>query len=170
MLRHILAQQHRSHRNAIMSRKLQDSLPYLISRAASRLGALKDQILTEFGLGLTEWRVLIVLADEDGKSISDLAKVTLTELSTLSRQLDAMEARGLVEKRRARANARTVTVHLTTAGQTLYKRTLPAEVAYDKMMQKDISAKDLEIARRVLAKVHENILTHPVQQSSKKIA
>jgi len=153
-----------------MKKKLHDSLPYLISRAASRLGALKDQILTEFGLGLTEWRVLIVLADEDGKSITDLSKITLTEISTLSRQLDAMEQRGLVQKRRARVNARTVTVNITPKGLDLYRRTIPAEIEYDKMLLRGISAKDVAAARRVLAKLHDNIVSQSSPTLAKKSA
>ena len=148
--------------------QLKKYIPYLISRAAGELGTLKTRILEEYGLNLRSWRVLVALGEKDGQRVSDLAEISLTELSTLSRLLDAMEIQHLVEKRRARPNARSVTVHLTTAGRKILKETIREAKRYEASLLRDIEDKDLATTRVVLEKLFENASLHEWQPRKRK--
>ena len=140
--------------------KLARYFPYIISRVAAELGALKSKALEDFDLNPRAWRVLVALSENDGQRVTDLSRVSLTEISTLSRLLDGMEEQGLVEKRRARPNARSVTVHITDAGRRMLEETIPEALRYEHSLLEGIDHEDLAITRRVLNQFHENALLH----------
>ena len=135
-------------------------LPYIINRVASDMGTLKSKVLADFNLNLRAWRALVALGERDGQRVTDLSGVSLAEISTLSRLLDSMEEQGLVEKRRARPNARSVTVHITDAGRKVLETTIPEALRYQETLLEGINEDDLATTRRVLNQLHENALLH----------
>ncbi len=135
-------------------------LPYIINRVAGEIIALKSKLLEGFDLNLRTWQVLVALGERDGQRVTDLSGAALTEISTLSRLLDDMEEQGLVEKRRARPNARSVTVHITPAGRSLLTATIPEALRYQDSLFDGIDDEDLAITRGVLNKLYENALVY----------
>lgn len=136
--------------------KLNKQVPYLISRASSHLGASRARVLENYGLNLRAWRVLVSLDDTDGQIVSQLAREVLSEMSTLSRALDAMEKDGLVVKHRERPNARTVTVHITPHGRKIVKQTEPEYMRYRQALLDGLSQADIDAAIRVLDRLYDN--------------
>ena len=134
--------------------------PYIINRVAGELSSSESKVLAEFDLNLQAWRVLVALDEHDGQRVTDLSGVSLTEISTLSRLLDNMEERGLVEKRRARPNARSVTVHISATGRRVVEETIPEALRYQDTLLEDIDDKDLAITRQVLNQLYETALLH----------
>lgn len=134
--------------------------PHIVSRVASEMVTLKSRFLQDSDLNLRTWHVLVALGERDGQRVTDLSDVALTEISTLSRLLDDMEEQGLVEKRRARPNARSVTVHITTAGRSILTATLPEALRYEDSLFHGIDDEDLATTRRVLNKLYENALMY----------
>lgn len=148
--------------------ELMKYVPYIISRAAGELGALKAKVLEEFKLNLREWRVLVALGQENGQRVTDLSELALTEISTLSRVLDSMEQRKLVRRKRARPNARAVTVHLTATGRRLMTETLRDAARYEDALLEGVDKKDLAVTMRVLKQIHDNARLHKWQSSARK--
>ena len=75
---------------------LGDYLPYLVNRVgtiiADQFGA---EALAPHGLSIAEWRVLAVLASNGGQRQIDLADLTSTDASTLSRLVTRLVRLGL---------------------------------------------------------------------------
>ena len=134
--------------------------PYIISRIDAELGTQKSKIFKDFELNLRAWQALVALDERDGQRVTDLSRVALTDISTLSRLLDNMEMKGLVEKRRARPNARSVTVHITDAGRNVVNETVPQALQYQSTLLEGIDEEKLAITRQVLSQIHENALFH----------
>jgi DNA-binding MarR family transcriptional regulator len=147
-------------RGRLRSMKLTQYFPYIISRVAGESGALRSKVLEDFDLSTRAWRALVALGERDGQRVTDLSSVSLTEISTLSRLLDDMEDQGLVEKRRARPNARSVTVHITDAGRKVLKETIPEALRYQETLLEGIDDEELAITRRVLNQIYGNALLH----------
>ena len=139
---------------------LAQNFPHIVNRVAGEMVTLKSRLLQDFDLNLRTWQVLVALGERDGQRVTDLSDAALTEISTLSRLLDDMEQQGFVEKRRARPNARSVTVHITTAGRSLLTATLPEALRYEDALCDGIDDEDLATTRRVLNKLHENALMY----------
>lgn len=85
--------------------------------------ALDAELEAEHGLTISALEVLARLAAADAHSmrLSSLAAACGLSLSRISRIVDALAARGLVERRPVRSDARAVDGHLTTAGLELVR-------------------------------------------------
>jgi DNA-binding MarR family transcriptional regulator len=85
---------------------------------------LDAQLEVQHGLSLSALEVLGRLAAADGRRLrlSTLAETCGLSLSRISRIVDSLEARGLVERRGAESDARAVNAHLTSSGLRLVKR------------------------------------------------
>jgi DNA-binding MarR family transcriptional regulator len=86
--------------------------------------ALDAELEAEYGLTISALELLGRLAAAENRSLglSALASRCGLSLSRVSRLMDALEARGLVERRAVQADARAVQGHLTDAGLELVQR------------------------------------------------
>lgn len=71
------------------------------------------------GLKIPEWRVLACLMDEDGAMVTRLARLSLYEQSRLTKIIQQMETRGLLERRSDAEDARRVRMFLTDKGRSI---------------------------------------------------
>ena len=72
--------------------------PYLMNRSMGRYNASLRDEMAAMGLTTPKMRALAVLSVVEGPLIRELAVYTVTEQSTLSRALDALEREGLVRR------------------------------------------------------------------------
>src|SRR3982751_6871400 len=72
-----------------------------------------------------QWAVLIRLWERDGRTQSDLSEATFRDRPTMSRILDGMEQRELVERRADKTDGRARLIHLTRRGRDLQKKLVP---------------------------------------------
>jgi DNA-binding MarR family transcriptional regulator len=133
-------------------------LPYLINRTGVRIATAFGEVLREHRITLQMWRVLAALDHADGQRISDLARLTSIDVSTLSRILDAMQEKGLVERRRGNGgDARVVTVHETAAGHTLTGKIIPHARHYEDVALHGFSPEEEKALKAMLVRVYRNI-------------
>jgi DNA-binding MarR family transcriptional regulator len=80
--------------------------------------ALDAALDADHGLGLSTLELLgrLKAAGEGWPRLSALAAETGLSLSRVSRHMDALERRGLVQRRRCETDSRAVEAHLTAAG------------------------------------------------------
>lgn len=85
--------------------------------------ALDGELEAEHGLTLSGLEALARLAAADGHHLrlSDLAEECGLSLSRISRIIDALQERGLVQRRGVDSDARAVHAHLTQSGLRLVK-------------------------------------------------
>ena len=109
--------------------KLDDSVPYLMIRVSGLMNRQLELDLRPLKVSFQHWRVLAVLAQKNGSSITDLSEYAVVPHSSLSRLLSRMEADGYVRRQTDAQDARTVRVYTTTLGEDMYRRILPLAVA-----------------------------------------
>jgi DNA-binding MarR family transcriptional regulator len=131
-------------------------LPYLVNKTATLINVRLQAILDAHGLTLTHWRVLAFLASQDGLTVGALAEATMTEQSTLSRSLRALEQRGFVARASSDIDNRALHVHLEAVGRKAFDEMLKEALALEAGFTKGISAKDLDVARSVLLRIIES--------------
>jgi DNA-binding MarR family transcriptional regulator len=93
--------------------------------------ALDAELEAEHGLTLSALEVLVrlALAPDGGLGLSALAGGCGLSLSRISRIMDSLEARGLVQRRAVQSDARAVQGQLTDAGLDLVRRAQATHVA-----------------------------------------
>jgi MarR family transcriptional regulator, organic hydroperoxide resistance regulator len=94
-------------------------LPHLLTVAAIAASRAFDQELRERGISLPVWRVMAVLLECPGETVTGLAKRCLLQQPTMTKLLDRMESDRLVRRSPDKQDQRVVRVSLTKEGATL---------------------------------------------------
>ncbi len=92
-------------------------LLYLLAASSDAASTQFHQRVRSLGLRVPEWRVLACLTDQDGMMITRLADLALVEQSRLTRIIDQMEKRGLVERKTDVQDGRRLLIYLTAEGR-----------------------------------------------------
>jgi len=108
--------------------QLDDSVPYLMNRVTGLMNRQLELQLRSFKVSFQHWRILAVLAQQNGSSITDLSIYAVVPHSSLSRLLTRMENEGFVRREVDAQDARTVRVYTTAAGVAMYRRILPMAI------------------------------------------
>lgn len=113
----------------------------------------------EVGVELTpeQWTILVRLWERDGQTQSELAESTFRDRPTMSRMVDALEARGLVTRRADRDDARARRVFLTRASRALQGVLVPVVRELVERMLQGIDERDLRATRATLRKIFDNL-------------
>ena len=133
-------------------------LPYLINRVGWLLVIdFGQNTLARHHLSIAMWRVLAVLANDDGQRQIDVAVSTSIDVSTLSRVVTRLVKMSLVTRTRSATNSREVVVRLTPKGAAVLARVIPHAVALERTAMAGVSAKDLGVVRRSLRRMYQNL-------------
>ena len=126
-------------------------------RAHARLLARLDADLqASQGISVTDYEVLVQLAEEEGGRIrmSELADRLLLSPSGLTRRLDGLVASGMVERHRCPTDRRGAYAALTPAGQARLREAAPDHVEQVRRYFVDrLSRKQLEALADALDRV-----------------
>jgi DNA-binding MarR family transcriptional regulator len=100
----------------------------LLDRAAVRVSSAVQKVLRDSGLTLERWRILDLLADREGMTMSEIASAVVVTGPTLTRMVDDLATKALVHREVDAHDRRRVLVHLTPRGQRLRRSLRPAVV------------------------------------------
>jgi MarR family transcriptional regulator for hemolysin len=128
-----------------------------LSRAARTLSRAFDDALTAAGGSLPTWLVLLTLKIHPTATQRELAAAIGLTDATVTHHLNAMEADGLITRRRDPANRRVHIVEPTDAGEDAFQRLRAAAVAFDRRIRRGLTAEEIEGLRGVLDRLVDNV-------------
>ena len=140
---------------------LEQSLGYLLNRAASMIAARFNDDLRPHDVNLQLWRVMAALSHESRQSLTDLADHTGAELSYLSRSVAGGERRGLLVRSPSPSDKRTVLLSLTPAGRALVRKLLPRRDDIEAISVSGVSPKDIQTTLATLRVIYTNLVDAP---------
>jgi DNA-binding MarR family transcriptional regulator len=108
--------------------RARDSMGYLLRRVYT---IMHDRIETAFAghdFTLMQWIILIYLRDGIARTASDISREFRHDSGALTRVIDRLERRGLLERRRSAADRRAVQLSLTPLGRHTVESLLPVVV------------------------------------------
>jgi DNA-binding MarR family transcriptional regulator len=111
--------------------KLENQLCFPVY-AASRLITREYQpFLDKLGITYPQYLVLMILWEEDGKPVNEIAKKLILNTNTITPLLKRMEQQGIIRRRRSGKDERKVIVHLTKKGKQLQEEAavIPGQLA-----------------------------------------
>jgi DNA-binding MarR family transcriptional regulator len=128
-----------------------------MNQIVSRVHAESTEEFRRMGFNLQSARVLIVLLQNPGCYIGQLAEITTIDDSTLSHMLSRLSRRGLLERRRSTADTRFVSVHLTTEGKRIARGCKTASDRRERKMLGPLSESEITTLRALLSQVFETV-------------
>lgn len=117
-------------------------LLYLMAAASERASASFHAIVRQHGLRVVEWRVLACLSDRTAIATTELAEKSLCEQSRMTRILDQMVEKGLLERSLDNQDRRRIRVSLTQDGQNLADILVAAARAHEARLLAELADTD----------------------------
>lgn len=102
--------------------QLDRQLCFALHAASRAMTQAYQPVLAPLGLTYPQYLVMLVLWEQDGRSVGELGQQLCLDSGTLSPLLRRLQSRGLLERRRDPDDERRVTLHLTRDGWALRRR------------------------------------------------
>jgi DNA-binding MarR family transcriptional regulator len=117
---------------------------------------LNSQLVT-FDITADQWQVLLRLSKQNKVSQKTLSQLVNKDQPTLTRMLDILERKSLVERHISKEDRRSFSIHITEKGLNLTEKLIPyIEDIFGKILN-GVSEKNLNIYLDVLVQIDKNI-------------
>jgi len=133
-----------------------ETIPFEIGETAHALRKAFDRLAVGMGVTRAQWKVLFKLTRTPGLRQVELADMLDLEPITLCRIVDRLEEAGLVERARDPDERRVWRLHVTAKAKPLIDKLQGVGARLVERAFAEIDPKEIEITRRVLARVREN--------------
>src|SRR5205823_6264594 len=122
------------------SRFVLDSfLPFRLNRVASEISERLSLVYAaRFDLDIPQWRVLATLAGEGKSTAHEIVQSTRTHKSTISRAVQQLEDRRLIERAVSGNDKRAHLLQLTPKGARLFRQLKPLVLDYQEKLLRRI--------------------------------
>lgn len=142
-----------------IKKKQYNSSSRLISVAERLLSAHLQNNLIENNIELTveQWRILFYLWKEDGINQQELAYRASKEKSTITRQIDVLEKKGLILRKSSNEDKRNKLIYVTTKGQSIENKALETAREITKKAETGISNEQMKVFKNVVTTIIKNL-------------
>jgi len=132
---------------------IEESLGYLINRAARAFAARLAKELRPFDVGIGQWAVLLHLWANDGLTQAQLARRVAIEQPTMVRTIDRMERDGLVSRTPDPDDRRASRITLTDRGWALRDDLVPLAHEVNRAATATLNDEEVATLTRLLGKL-----------------
>jgi DNA-binding MarR family transcriptional regulator len=110
-----------------------------------------------FGVNVTEWRIMSLLAIEPGISASRICSVIGFDKGPVSRNLALLQTRGMVAIRTAPDDGRSHAISLTARGRAVHDKVIAAALERERRLLSCLKKDEREVLIDLLRRLHENL-------------
>lgn len=107
---------------------------HLLKRAAQYANSIYMSEVGKTGLTHRQFTVLLAVDSNDGKSQTDLVKITGIDRSTLADLVARLMAQGYLQRRRTKDDGRTNAIRITAIGKKMLKTAQPGADEVDRQL------------------------------------
>jgi DNA-binding MarR family transcriptional regulator len=133
-------------------------VPALITFIANKLSRTATVLYQKrFGVNITEWRILSLLALEPDISAARICHVIGFDKGPVSRTLALLQTRGLVRIRPDRQDARTHSISLTPKGRATHDQVIVVALERERRLLSCLRKDEREVLINLLRRVHSNL-------------
>jgi DNA-binding MarR family transcriptional regulator len=111
----------------------------------------------QFGIGITDWRIMALLATEPWISAGRVCDVIGLDKGAVSRSMRGMKAAGIVDLQRGGEQVRQV-IALTRKGLALHDRIVKLSLARERQLLKGFSAAERKLLINFLSRMHGQVV------------
>jgi DNA-binding MarR family transcriptional regulator len=120
--------------------KLGEFLPFRLNVLAQAVSEQLSAIYAaRFNLDIPQWRILANLASRGDMTAQDIARITYSHKSTISRAVQELEDRGLIARKISPSDKRSFTLTLTSEGRRLFRQLLPLVLEFERNLMASLA-------------------------------
>src|SRR5215470_3410104 len=133
-------------------------VPAFVTNIANKLSNSATAVYQRnFGVNVTEWRIMTQLALEPGIPASRICHVIGFNKGPVSRTLAVMQRRGLVAIRTDPNDGRTHSITLTAKGRAIHDKVIVVALEREKRLLSCLKADEREVLIDLLRRLHNNL-------------
>jgi DNA-binding MarR family transcriptional regulator len=110
-----------------------------------------------YGVNVTEWRMMSLLAIEPGIPASRICQVIGYDKGPVSRTLAALQKRGLVAIRTDPNDGRSHSITLTAKGRATHDKVIVAALERERQLLSCLDTREQEVLIDLLHRIHDNL-------------
>jgi len=145
-------------------RQFDRSLPMALLRAREAVMKKFSPALKEHGLSPQQWRVIRVLVEEQTLDVTEISERCALLMPSLSRILQNLQKRGLIDRVTARNDQRRSLVSITAKGRKLFRTLSPINEARYTYITERFGYGKLELLYELLDELVEKIDEPPAEE------
>jgi len=146
-------------RMAEVSLRLDAFIPYRLSVTSNLVSeTIASAYQALFGLSIPEWRLIAVIAEDEGATQQQVGRRTRMDKVTVSRATIGLVERGLVERHPHASDRRSQSLHLSHAGRDLYSQVAPKALELERRIFASFDPKEVAAFGEMLDRVQEATL------------
>ncbi|KAB2350305.1 MarR family winged helix-turn-helix transcriptional regulator [Actinomadura rudentiformis] len=128
-------------------------LSFLVRQAWLNMRSVMDDALAAHGLSVAQYATLLVLDEQPGASVADVARAVASARQSANELLAGMERAGMVERRPHPKDRRIQEIHLTALGRTRLEAARPSVHSKENDLEADFNAEQRATVREWLARM-----------------
>ena len=146
---------------SIQSYDFGNSIGYIINRTAKGyVKALDSQLREKVGVTVGQWKVLVMLVDQNGLTQKEIADRLGLEGATLIPIIDKMEKDKLVVRKVDPADRRNNMIYRTELADALWDKMIQCALNIKEISLKGVSDENVKIMKGVLENIWQNLRLH----------
>jgi len=142
---------------------------FQVHRLSAKIAQVANPLFRIHHLDQVSSRILVLLLEREGMHVGELVEEMVLPQSTISHQLQRLEKRKLLRRRRARAEYRLVAVTLTRKGISIAQQCNRLSLAVHRHIIQGLNEAEISRLSALIAKAFSALETyHPLQDFSKE--
>jgi DNA-binding MarR family transcriptional regulator len=132
---------------------LSQYLAWLLASAHRNMKLSLAQLIADEQVNEEHWRILQAVSDEEGHSMSELAEQVLLNLPALTKNIDKLVSRGLVQRAADESDSRKVLVFISDRGLELLARLKPSVDAHHDAIEEALGPRNTKQLKKLLSRL-----------------
>ena len=132
-------------------------MTFLTHRVDARIAQVCNPVFARYDVDIYSSRILALLLERTEMRVGELVDHMVLPQSTISHQLQRLEKRGLIRRRRTRSDNRSVAVTLTAQGRRRAEQCNDLSVAVYRTIIADFDGKEIGDLTRLLTKMFHTL-------------
>lgn len=145
--------------NGLVQQPIEKLYIFLMEQISKRYREIAAETLQKYDTNLTvdEWIILKQISEKDGCSQIELARSTLTGPAKMTRTIDALLGKQLIDKQLSASDRRRHMIFVSKKGKQLIQRLWPQVLAYRQRAVQGFSEPEKESLLYLLQKMAQNL-------------
>ena len=136
--------------------QVESSLGYLVKQLAQTIGKELDRRMANIGLTDAQWKPLLLLQRGGCTTAVDLSRISCHDAGSITRLLDRLEAKALIQRVRSAEDRRVVNLELTEEGKKVAAQVPEIIVELANQLLKGFSQEEFEQFTSLLTRALAN--------------
>lgn len=136
-----------------MNYALKNSIAYRFIRGANSVNKTLNKQLNLYHIAIEQRATLEIIKFESNVNQTTIANLLGKDKTTISRSLNSLEKKGLIEKSETLGDKRSNNIHLTSEGERILEDTLDVVTSFRESLNDKLTKKELEIFFEIIDKL-----------------